>query len=934
MNTDEDVIDELNNEHPYSTSEKDLEPIHNGEKLKWDHPAGIVGKKIGSPAIYSCELCHLPIIIYGRLMPCKHTFCFSCSFNLENVYCIRCNTKVDTIEKISLGMVFLCKEMTSQAKICNTSYLSSQELLNHSKNHKIESTTPISNISSDLKSKNNILDNLFSTLTSQSLINNELLIKNKKVTSSSLILSNLKCSIQNEYQYKNKLPDHNDNKQNNLNLSTYKNDYIYEKSKSNSLRSKNLYAPSESTLFYVSSALNNNNNQQLSKRKRNSFSISQQESGFKKPSNISYKNKIPTTLINSSEGYYEYNTKAKTYDLNISTIKPHSSQMLVTNVYETPKVLSFNSPLIKKNCSISQSTSHFKTTQKCSGNLTNLNKIVKHSNPLLHDIFNNMVPPPPPPIFPNMKNCESNLMVSNQIEPTIYTDYNINLIYNKSYPDINHSGDISPSVKYSSNHNLNIQSCINTSTKNDQSFNTNSMFHQILCAPPPPPPEPSYSSCDYNRIPKSLYKNVDPAALLLLNLSASGHLDEEISNMDFMRISGNDKESLESINMIMSPVPHSVFEYIDDHHGNLNLCLPHSSNNTFTHVINNQNTNIYNSTSSCIPYNVLNSQPYFPINISNNGRNKSNSIDISDRLNSNTLIASNLKENSLFYSHYPGMYSPKSNTYLHNFSSQSNINISSQNCNTDSFKNLPSCDYTNKQNYHEKLTGSLSNFEVAMNSVDGIRRMASDMFNSMNSTNKNAKDIDQCNILPPSDNPGPSNINYANQLIPPPMFDQITQNSNNYMNSFVNQHSQMDNSIGNASSISPNAFPYVPFPYSSLVNKLTHNPELNLTTDPSVPFHYPYKILPPGISAKHYSPFNAMSPHHFPPPSPFSPPSSANMTHNSNHYSQHLHKIPHYSMLTPFMSSQTSLPLSQITPLPVHSFTDHSKYLNNNNPNS
>ena len=47
--------------------------------LDWDHQVNLVGKKVLNPMIHSCDKCLKPILIYGRMIPCKHVFCLGCA---------------------------------------------------------------------------------------------------------------------------------------------------------------------------------------------------------------------------------------------------------------------------------------------------------------------------------------------------------------------------------------------------------------------------------------------------------------------------------------------------------------------------------------------------------------------------------------------------------------------------------------------------------------------------------------------------------------------------------------------------------------------------------------------------------------------------------------------------------------------------------------
>ena len=76
-------------------------------KLDWDHQVNLVGKKVLNPMIHSCDKCLKPILIYGRLIPCKHVFCLSCAKEEERT-CSKCNEKVKRVEQAGLGNIHLC----------------------------------------------------------------------------------------------------------------------------------------------------------------------------------------------------------------------------------------------------------------------------------------------------------------------------------------------------------------------------------------------------------------------------------------------------------------------------------------------------------------------------------------------------------------------------------------------------------------------------------------------------------------------------------------------------------------------------------------------------------------------------------------------------------------------------------------------------------
>lgn len=46
--------------------------------LFWDFKINILGEKDDTP-VHFCDKCGLPIKVYGRMIPCKHVFCYDCA---------------------------------------------------------------------------------------------------------------------------------------------------------------------------------------------------------------------------------------------------------------------------------------------------------------------------------------------------------------------------------------------------------------------------------------------------------------------------------------------------------------------------------------------------------------------------------------------------------------------------------------------------------------------------------------------------------------------------------------------------------------------------------------------------------------------------------------------------------------------------------------
>ena len=84
--------------------------------LDWDHQVNLVGKKVVNPMIHSCDKCLKPILIYGRMIPCKHVFCLGCA-KQEERSCPRCGDKVVRVEQAGLGNIFLCTSGGSRSHL-------------------------------------------------------------------------------------------------------------------------------------------------------------------------------------------------------------------------------------------------------------------------------------------------------------------------------------------------------------------------------------------------------------------------------------------------------------------------------------------------------------------------------------------------------------------------------------------------------------------------------------------------------------------------------------------------------------------------------------------------------------------------------------------------------------------------------------------------
>ncbi|XP_032242071.2 E3 ubiquitin-protein ligase Hakai isoform X2 [Nematostella vectensis] len=104
------------------------------KEMEWNHKIMIIGQKVQDPLLHLCEKCSLPILVYGRLSPCKHSFCLSCAEKGAGK-CPRCGENVQRIERAPLGSVFVCSIGGSRYGIsgCRRSYFSQRDLQSHIK---------------------------------------------------------------------------------------------------------------------------------------------------------------------------------------------------------------------------------------------------------------------------------------------------------------------------------------------------------------------------------------------------------------------------------------------------------------------------------------------------------------------------------------------------------------------------------------------------------------------------------------------------------------------------------------------------------------------------------------------------------------------------------------------------------------------------------
>jgi E3 ubiquitin-protein ligase Hakai len=123
-------------------------------RLDWDHKVNLIGEKVLNPMIYCCDQCEKPILIYGRMIQCKHVFCLTCA-RTEAVLkqCPRCKEKVVRVEQTGLGTVFMCTHGgTRYGKTgCRRTYLSQRDLQAHINHRHVTIPPPASLTTQDIK---------------------------------------------------------------------------------------------------------------------------------------------------------------------------------------------------------------------------------------------------------------------------------------------------------------------------------------------------------------------------------------------------------------------------------------------------------------------------------------------------------------------------------------------------------------------------------------------------------------------------------------------------------------------------------------------------------------------------------------------------------------------------------------------------------------
>jgi hypothetical protein len=121
---DDSILDEPNISLSFNVGLTKV-PLHSGKPLTWNHKVNLIGEKCPNPHIHLCDTCQMPILQYGRMIPCKHVFCHGCAVK-DAILCKKCGDPVVRVEKAILGSVYKC-----HFENCARTYLSSRDLQAH-----------------------------------------------------------------------------------------------------------------------------------------------------------------------------------------------------------------------------------------------------------------------------------------------------------------------------------------------------------------------------------------------------------------------------------------------------------------------------------------------------------------------------------------------------------------------------------------------------------------------------------------------------------------------------------------------------------------------------------------------------------------------------------------------------------------------------------
>ncbi|CAH8566031.1 Cbl proto-oncoprotein, E3 ubiquitin protein ligase-like 1, variant 4 [Schistosoma haematobium] len=125
------------------------DPRDRSKRAHWTNNVWLVGEKAKDTVFHFCDICDLPIVIYGRLLPCKHVLCYTCAMNLMKK-CNRCQKSIQTVERCLVGGIFMCFESDG----CRRTYLSHRDLQAHIDHRHRTGSTVITSVANNSSSNN------------------------------------------------------------------------------------------------------------------------------------------------------------------------------------------------------------------------------------------------------------------------------------------------------------------------------------------------------------------------------------------------------------------------------------------------------------------------------------------------------------------------------------------------------------------------------------------------------------------------------------------------------------------------------------------------------------------------------------------------------------------------------------------------------------
>ncbi|CAF0815573.1 unnamed protein product [Didymodactylos carnosus] len=119
------------------------------EVIRWDYRINLIGRRVKDTKAFCCFSCAYPVLVAGRLLPCKHVFCLQCAQKCKNDRrnCSKCNDAINDLEKIEAKNLIMCLYggHRNSHDVCLRGYTSQRDLNAHVKRrHERNSGTNIS----------------------------------------------------------------------------------------------------------------------------------------------------------------------------------------------------------------------------------------------------------------------------------------------------------------------------------------------------------------------------------------------------------------------------------------------------------------------------------------------------------------------------------------------------------------------------------------------------------------------------------------------------------------------------------------------------------------------------------------------------------------------------------------------------------------------